>query len=148
MDTLAQSGMNTDISYMITPFVAWLVAGIIKFIINSFRTRKLAFGLIGYGGLPSNHSAIVSSAAALVAFKEGIDHPAFGIAVALSFIVILDANSLRKQIGKQAEIINHLSSILGSANNNLLRERMGHSKIEIAAGVFVGIAVAFLMRSV
>lgn len=148
MDTLAQSGMNIDISYMITPFVAWLAAGIIKFIINSFRTRRLAFGLIGYGGLPSNHSAIVSSAAALVAFKEGIDHPAFGVAVALSFIVILDANSLRKQIGKQAEIINHLSSISGWANNNLLRERMGHSKIEIAAGVLVGIAVAFLIRSV
>lgn len=148
MDTLAQSGMNIDISYMITPFVAWLAAGIIKFIINSFRTRRLAFGLIGYGGLPSNHSAIVSSAAALVAFKEGINHPAFGVAVALSFIVILDANSLRKQIGKQAEIINHLSSISGSANNNLLRERMGHSKIEIAAGVLVGIAVAFLIRSV
>ncbi|HNB02017.1 MAG: divergent PAP2 family protein [Proteobacteria bacterium] len=140
--------MNIDISYLITPVVAWLVAGIIKFIINSFKTRKLAFSLIGYGGLPSNHSAIVSSAAALIAFKEGIDHPAFGVAVALAFIVMLDANSLRKQIGKQAEAINHLSGILGSTNNGLLRERMGHSKVEIAAGVLVGTAVAFFIQSV
>ena len=27
-------------------------------------------------------------------------HPAFGVAVALAFIVILDANSLRRQIGR------------------------------------------------
>lgn len=148
MDTLAHSGMNIDISYLITPAVAWLAAGIIKFIINSFKTRKLAFSLIGYGGLPSNHSAIVSSAAALIAFKEGIDHPAFGVAVALAFIVMLDANSLRKQIGKQAEIINHLSSILEPVNNRLLRERMGHSKIEIVAGVIVGTSVAFLIQLV
>ena len=83
-----------DYSYLLTPFVAWLVAGSLKFAINSLRAGKLAFGLIGYGGLPSNHSAIVSSMAALIAFKEGIQHPAFGVAVALAFIVLLDANSL------------------------------------------------------
>ena len=57
-------------SYLITPFLAWLVAGCLKFLINSIKAKQLAFGLIGYGGLPSNHSAIVSSMAALIAFKE------------------------------------------------------------------------------
>jgi acid phosphatase family membrane protein YuiD len=140
--------MSIDISYAITPFAAWLAAGTIKFIINSIKARKPAFGLIGYGGLPSNHSAIVSSAAALIAFKEGIDHPVFGVAVVLAFIVMLDASSLRKQIGRQAEAINRLSNALGTVTNiPLLRERMGHTKVEIAAGVLVGIAVAFLVRS-
>ena len=61
-----------DGSYALTPFLAWLVAGVTKFIVNSIKARQWAFGLIGYGGLPSNHSAIVSSMAALIALKEGI----------------------------------------------------------------------------
>ena len=82
-----------DLSYLVTPFIAWLVAGCLKFLINSIRAKKLAFGLIGYGGLPSNHSAIVCSMVTLIALKEGLQHPALGVAVTLAFIVILDASS-------------------------------------------------------
>lgn len=135
--------MATDFSYVVTPFLAWAVAGTSKFIINSVHARKPAFGLIGYGGLPSNHSAIVSSVAALVALKHGIDHPAFGVALALAFIVVLDATSLRRQVGKHAALLNKLHPpSLGGAP---LRERMGHSRVEVGAGVLVGIAVAILM---
>ncbi|WP_075111715.1 divergent PAP2 family protein [Noviherbaspirillum massiliense] len=135
-----------SISYVITPFAAWLVAGTLKFIINSVRSKTFAFGLIGYGGLPSNHSAIVSSTATLIALKEGISHPAFGVAVTIAFIVMLDANSLRKQVGRQAAAINRLFSSEGLTE--CLRERIGHSRIEIAAGVLVGIAVASSVNTV
>lgn len=133
-----------DYSYLITPFLAWLVAGVSKFLINSLRAGRLAFGLIGYGGLPSNHSAIVSSTAALVGLKEGIDHPAFGVALTLAFIVMLDANSLRRQIGKHASTLNQLSHTAGQPIE--LRERIGHSRIEILAGVAVGVLVALLVK--
>jgi len=132
-----------EFSYVLTPFLAWLVAGILKFLINSFKARRLAFDLIGYGGLPSNHAAIVSSIAMLIALKEGINTPAFGVAIALAFIVILDASSLRKQVGKHAEAINRLNS-LTTNSPLLLRERMGHTPIEILVGVIVGAAVAYL----
>lgn len=135
-----------DYAYAITPFLAWLVAGVLKFIINSIKARQLAFGLVGYGGLPSNHSAIVSSMAALIALKEGIGHPAFGVAVTLAFIVMLDANSLRRQVGKHAVAINKLAT--GGADHQALRERMGHSRVEIAAGVAAGIAVAAAIKAV
>jgi acid phosphatase family membrane protein YuiD len=138
--------MATDFSYVVTPFLAWAVAGTSKFIINSIHAGKPAFGLIGYGGLPSNHSAIVSSVAALIALKQGIDHPAFGVALALAFIVVLDAGSLRRQVGKHAALLNKLHiPPLGTAP---LRERMGHSRIEVGAGVLVGIAVAILAARV
>ncbi len=130
-----------DFSYLVTPFLAWTVAGSLKFAINSFRAKQLAFGLIGYGGLPSNHSAIVSSIAALIAWREGVAHPAFGVAIALAFIVLLDANSLRRQIGLQAKAINTLSR--GQAESTPLRERIGHTRIEIIAGVIVGCVVAY-----
>ena len=135
-----------DLSYALTPFLAWLVAGVLKFIINSLKAGQLAFGLIGYGGLPSNHSAIVSSVAALVAFKEGVGHPAFGVALALAFVVMLDANSLRRQVGKHAEAINRLN--VNTPDSLPLRERMGHTRWEIGAGIAVGIAVAAAAQSV
>lgn len=132
-------------SYLITPFLAWLVAGCLKFLINSIKAKQFAFGLIGYGGLPSNHSAIVSSMAALIAFKEGINTPAFGVALTLAFIVMLDANSLRRAVGKHAVAINKLAK--DDPEYQQLRERMGHTKIEILAGVAVGFFTAIFVGS-
>lgn len=131
-----------DYSYLITPFLTWLICGITKFVINSIKTKRLAFDLIGYGGMPSNHSAIVSSMVCLIAFRDGIDSPAFGVALTLAFIVILDASSLRKQVGRQAQAINQLESYQGDK----LRERVGHSKLEIIMGVALGFFVSFILK--
>jgi acid phosphatase family membrane protein YuiD len=131
---------TSDLAYLATPFLAWLVAGSLKFAINCARERRLAFDLIGYGGMPSNHSAIVGSMCALIALREGLGHPAFGVAVTLAFIVLLDANSLRRQVGKHAVAINRLDRDAG------LRERMGHSRAEIAAGLVTGTAVAWVVQ--
>jgi acid phosphatase family membrane protein YuiD len=139
--------LKMDLSYLLTPFIAWLAAGCLKFLINSIRAKKLAFGLIGYGGLPSNHSAIVSSMAALIALKEGIGHPVFGLAVTLAFIVMLDASSLRKQVGTQATAINRLTKTLTPRPADL-RERMGHTPIEILAGAITGVCVAYFTASI
>jgi uncharacterized protein len=57
----------------------------------------------------------------------------------MAFIVMLDANSLRRQVGKHAVAINNLAA--GASDHQTLRERMGHTRLEIAAGVAVGIAV-------
>lgn len=129
-------------SYLLAPFAAWLAAGCLKFAINSLRAGKPAFGLIGYGGMPSNHSAIVSSMAALTALREGLDSAAFGVALTLAFIVMLDAASLRRQVGHHAQALNELRP----EEKARLRERMGHTPFEIAGGIAVGCAVAWLLR--
>ena len=133
-----------DPAYLATPFLAWLAAGGLKFALNSIRTGRLAFGLIGYGGLPSTHTAIVSSMATLVALREGIGHPAFGVAITLAFVVVLDAHSLRGQVGRQAAVINKLAA--SQPDHQALRERLGHSRLEIAAGIGVGVAVAVAVQ--
>lgn len=130
-----------SLSYLVTPFIAWFVAGVSKFAINTLKARQLAFKQVGYGGLPSNHSTIVTSMAALIGFREGIDTPAFGVAVTLAFIVMMDANSLRQQVGKHAAAINQLNQ---KSDQLELRERMGHTRFEIAAGVVFGIVVGYL----
>ena len=132
-----------DISYLATPVLTWLVVGPIKFLINSARQRRWAFNLVGNGGFPSNHSAVVTSMASLIALREGIDHPAFGVAVTLAFIVMIDANSLRQHVGRHAEAINRVAA--GTQGHVHLRERMGHTLIEIGGGVGTGIAMGFAL---
>jgi acid phosphatase family membrane protein YuiD len=146
IDFMAINILHTNLFYIFTPFIAWFISGLIKFLINSFKTKKLAFNLIGYGGLPSNHSAIVSSAASLVFFEKGLSDPTICVAVALAFIVFLDANGLRGQIGQQAKLINILNS--DKRKRPLLREHIGHTKIEIIAGALLGFIVAAIIYNI
>ncbi|GGY57430.1 divergent PAP2 family protein [Pseudoduganella sp. SL102] len=134
-----------DIAYLVTPLLTWITVGPIKFLINSIRARKWAFNLVGNGGFPSNHSAVVSSMATLIALREGIGHPAFGVAVTLCFIVIIDANSLRQHVGRQAAAINRLAD--GRPDHKWLRERMGHTVVEICGGLATGIAIGHLVHA-
>lgn len=132
-----------DISYLVTPVLTWMVVGPVKFLINSARQRRWAFNLVGNGGFPSNHSAVVTSMATLIALREGLDSPAFGVAVTLAFIVMIDANSLRQHVGRHAGAINRLAS--GAPEHSMLRERMGHTLVEIGGGVCTGIAMGFAL---
>ena len=142
-----------DFTYLITPFLTWAVVGPIKFLISSARQRRWAFNLVGNGGFPSNHSSVVTSMATLIALREGIDHPAFGVAVTLAFIVMIDANSLRQHVGRQAAAINRLAG--ADKGHTHLRERMGtrrgrraHTLVEIGGGIVTGVGMGFLIHAI
>jgi uncharacterized protein len=134
-----------DFVYLITPLLTWMVVGPIKFLITSARQRRWAFNLVGNGGFPSNHSSVVSSMATLIALREGMDHPAFGVAVTLAFIVMIDANSLRQHVGRQAAALNKLAC--ETVGHIVLRERMGHTLVEISGGIATGIGMGFLINA-
>ena len=134
-----------DLAYAITPFLTWLLTGCTKFLVNCIRDRRFAFDLIGYGGMPSNHSAIVSSTTALIGIREGYHHPAFGVALTLAFIVMMDAVSLRRELGKHAVRLNLMESDVELPR---LRERQGHSPSEILAGAALGSLIAWLVSIV
>jgi len=134
---------SMELVYLATPVLTWLAVGPIKFLINSARHRRWAFDLVGNGGFPSNHSSVVTSMATLIALREGMGHPAFGVAVTLAFIVMIDANSLRQHVGRQAAAIN----LLRGAGATVLRERMGHTLVEIGGGIGTGIALGFAIHT-
>ena len=136
-------GRSMDLTYLLTPVLTWLVVGPIKFLINSARQRRWAFNLVGNGGFPSNHSATVTSMATLIALREGMSNPAFGVAVTLCFIVMIDANSLRQHVGRQAAAINRLAGT--DPGHKTLRERMGHTLVEIGGGIVTGILMGNLV---
>jgi uncharacterized protein len=135
-----------DAAYLIAPFAAWLVAGATKFAINSLRAGRLAVDQIGYGGIPSTHTTVVATPAALIAIREGLNTPVFAVAAALVLIVVIDATGLRRQIGDHATALNTL--LRDDPQPRALRERVGHHSIEILAALLLGTALAALLHTV
>ena len=129
--------------YVLVAPLSWLLAGSAKFVINSLKHRRLAWRQIGYGGLPSTHTAIVSASGWLVGMREGWNSPIFSVALTLTLIVVIDATSLRRHIGKQATALNLLLESMPDAVR--LRGRMGHRWIDILAGAAVGWLAAYFL---
>ncbi|WP_272946036.1 divergent PAP2 family protein [Vibrio mexicanus] len=77
-------------------------------------------------------------------FKEGIQEPSLAVAMALAFIVVLDATSLRKQVENHAKALNVLNSQISKTK---LRERIAHTRIEVLAGLLTGVMAAWIVHS-
>jgi len=131
--------------YALIPMIAWFVAGILKFSINYIRFRSQAVNLIGNGGFPSNHTTIVSSIVFLVGFSEGIEAPVFGLGVAMLMITVIDALGIRRAVGKQAGVINRYI-FPGNTLEPALRERQGHTPVEVFGGLVLGFMVAYILK--
>jgi uncharacterized protein len=135
-----------DVIYVMAPFTGWFVAGSLKFTINCLRSGRLVWDKIGLGGLPSNHTAVVSSTAILIGLREGVNTALFAIAVTLVIIVIFDALNLRREVGAHAAALNEL--LRGDAKRQPLREHVGHQRVEVLIGVLVGLGCALLLHAV
>tara|TARA_X000000950_G_C13553845_1_gene512695 strand:- start:164 stop:574 length:411 start_codon:yes stop_codon:yes gene_type:complete len=125
--------------YFFSPLFGYLFAGTLKFIIRSIKYGKIELRLMGMGGMPSNHTTIVTTPLTLIIINEGIDHPLVGLGMALLVIVIIDALDLRRKISKHAVIINRLNQ-----SKNFLRENIGHNIFEIIGGILTGILTGFI----
>ena len=125
--------------YILMPFIAWCVAGCLKFVINYLRFGSKAKSLIGYGGFPSTHTTIMSSVVFLTGFKEGFATPLFSLGLGALLILVIDAHGLRRKLGEQAKVINSLQT------DTILRERMGHSWGEIVGGLVLGMILGYFV---
>ena len=66
-----------------TVIIAWFSVQVFKFLADAIIHRKFNFKrLVETGGMPSSHSAVVTSLMTLIALNYGIDSPYF----ALSFV--------------------------------------------------------------
>lgn len=131
--------------YLIAPFVGYLVGGGLKFAINSVRARRLAFSSVGLGGIPSTHSTIVATVASLVGFDAGLDSPAFGAAITLVFITTIDAMDLRQKVGLHARAIRRHHG--DDTETQRIRERIGHTPVEVAAAGLVGVLCGYALAA-
>ena len=92
-----------------TGAVAWVTSQILKTILHLIVNKKIVWErLVGDGGMPSSHSATVTSVAVATGFIAGWGSPVFGVAVFLAIIVMHDARGVRRETGKQAVVINDM----------------------------------------
>jgi len=125
---------------------SWVIAQSIKVLIGVVREKKFNFRwFIGTGGMPSSHSALVSALAALVGLSCGFDSIIFVVTLAFAIIVIVDAQGFRRATGKQAEVLNRILDDIywkKHIREDRLKELLGHTPVEVLAGIACGIISA------
>ena len=137
--------------FFIVSVSSWFVAQFLKTVLFAIENKKWDWTrLFGDGGMPSGHSATVTSLAMLSALTYGTDSFQFAVTVILAIIVCHDAMGVRLETGKQAVKINEILEAfellapdkISEAN---LKEFVGHTPIQVMAGILLGIANACVM---
>ena len=134
---------------LVSAVTAWLIAQLLKVVVNLALVRKLNFQLLlSSGGFPSSHSATVSALALGIGKYYGWASPIFAVSAVYGMVVMYDAAGVRRAAGKQAEVLNQLveNLYLGSdLAQERLKELIGHTPFEVFGGVIVGIIVGLLV---
>ena len=137
--------------YLLVSLSSWFVAQVLKTVLYAIETKKLDWSrLFGDGGMPSGHSATVTSLAVFSGLNLGFDSFQFAATAILAIVVCHDAMGVRLETGKQAVKINELLEVfelihpdkISEAN---LKEFVGHTPIQVIAGILLGIANACAM---
>ena len=127
--------------YIVIPILVGIITQCIKFIIETIKTKKIDIIRLfdGMGGMPSTHSALVSSLSTIIYLNYGIESPLTSVTIIFSLIVIYDSMGIRYESGRQAQIVNRLTG-------SNLKEQLGHKPLETLIGVFLGIILTILIN--
>jgi len=95
------------------------------------------------GGMPSCHSALMTALTLAFGIQDGWSSTGFMICLTISFVILYDAMGVRRAAGEQARILNKLGA---QCEGKPLKEKLGHSPVEVLVGIILGIgtALAFL----
>ena len=138
-----------DYSYIIIPIIVLLTSQAIKLttdgIKGNFDFRNI---FISYGGMPSSHAAFSTAITTLLGLRLGLSSPLFAVSLIFTLLIIRDAIGFRAIIGRQAALLNVLVKRLpASERKNLpdLYERMGHSILEVCAGIGWSVILTYFL---
>ena len=134
---------------LICAMSAWLAAQFLKFLLTWLVSGKIKLErLTGSGGMPSAHTAMVVSATIATARVEGLGSAAFAIALVVACIVMYDATGVRRQAGEHAKQLNKINRDNDDDNDSfedeLLKEKLGHTPLEVLGGSLLGIIVSIV----
>ncbi len=134
--------------FLCVPFCVWLAIQIVKFITDWIVNKKPNFKrLVGAGGMPSSHSAVVATLTTLIGQEYGVESGIFAMSCVFSAIVMYDAAGVRRAAGKQATLLNKL--VENAANSGIvvsekLVEVLGHTPLQVLVGAIIGVLVGLL----
>lgn len=129
-----------SLKYIIIPISTAVISQCIKVLLEFVKHKKISFTrfINGMGGMPSTHSALVTSICTIIYLDYGIS-PLFAVTLIFSLIVIYDSMGIRYESGKQAEVINMIAG-------TTLKEKIGHKPIEALVGMLLGILFTLLFN--
>lgn len=131
--------------FLYIPFLVWLGIQTFKVIYDLIKTKKFNFKrIMGAGGMPSSHSATVTSLAVLIGRDSGFNSPMFALSIVFAFVVMYDAAGVRRAAGKQASLLNKLietPGLTGMQVSERLVEVLGHTPLQVIVGALIGILV-------
>ena len=124
------------------------VAQIIKIIYYYVTDSELnLFHFIEAGGMPSAHSAMMTSLTISIGLTSGWGSTAFAVAFIISLVVMYDAMGVRRAASQQAFILNKLVDDMYATSGGKiekLKEIMGHSPVEVIVGSILGACVSIV----
>lgn len=130
----------------IASLLSGLLAQLMKVVVAFYQTRRLRFErFFDTGGMPSSHTALVTTMTIGVALTSGINSAIFSITLIFSLYVVFEAAGLRQEVGKQARVLNELIDDLLEThhiNRSRLKELVGHTWWEVTVGFLLGLIVA------
>ncbi len=139
----------TQFKYLYIPFLLWFFIQLFKVIWDLITTKQFNFKrIMGAGGMPSSHSAVVTSIATLIGKYEGITSPLFALSVVFAFVVMYDAAGIRRAAGKQARLLNKIVNTPGLTNLQVqekLVEVLGHTPKQVIVGALIGIIAGLIL---
>ena len=128
--------------------ISWFTAQVIKVIYYYVVDKEFDWlHFFEAGGMPSAHSATVSSLTISLGLVYGWDSPLFAIAIVLALIVMYDATGVRREAGRQALLLNKIvEEIYASDRDKIkkLKEMIGHTPFEVIIGSGIGVAIALI----
>ncbi len=135
--------------YIYVPLIVWFCIQTFKVIYDLITTKKFNFKrILGAGGMPSSHSAIVTCISAMIGKNQGFDTPIFAMSLIFAMVVMYDAAGVRRAAGKQARLLNKIVETPGLSSVQVqekLVEVLGHTPLQVFVGAFIGIAVGLLV---
>ena len=135
--------------YIYVPMILWLGIQAYKVIYDLVTTKKFNFKrILGAGGMPSSHSAVVTSIATLIGKYNGVDSAIFGLALIFALVVMYDACGVRRAAGKQAKVLNEIVNTPGLTGIEIqgkLQEALGHTPVQVFVGALIGIIAGLIL---
>ena len=131
--------------YLGLPLLTWFGIQSFKVIWDLVETKKFNFKrILGAGGMPSSHSAVVMCLSILVGKHFGFDSPIFALSMVFAFVVMYDAAGVRRAAGKQATLLNKIVNtpgLTGLEVQEKLVEVLGHTPVQVFVGALIGVLV-------
>ncbi len=133
-------------------FWGWFTAQAIKFVWQLVRHGKFRpERLVGSGGFPSSHTSFVIATTTAIYLKNGASD-LFILSLVFSIVVMYDASGVRRQAGRQAQILNQIVEYFSKRNIPVilkdreiaLKELLGHTPVEVFGGLVLGILIAYI----